>query len=41
MIGIGNKGISDLRLGSKSVSAAYLGINKVWPRGSSVVAVTE
>lgn len=40
MIGIGNKGISDLRLGSKSVSAAYLGINKVWPRASSVVAVT-
>ena len=40
MIGIGNKGISDLRLGSKSVSAAYLGINKVWPRDSYVVAVT-
>ena len=40
MIGVGNKGISDLRLGSKSVSAAYLGINKVWPRGSSVIAVT-
>lgn len=40
MIGIGNKGISDLRLGSKSVSAAYLGINKVWPSDSSVVAVT-
>ena len=40
MIGIGNKGISDLRLGSKSVSAAYLGINKVWPSDSSVIAVT-
>lgn len=40
MIGIGNKGISDLRLGSKSVSAAYLGVNKVWPSDSSAVAVT-
>lgn len=36
MIGIGNKGISGLRLGSKSASAAYLGINKVWPRVSSL-----
>ena len=40
MIGIGTKSISGIRLGSKSVSAAYLGINKVWPRDSSVVAVT-
>lgn len=32
MIGIGTKSISGIRLGSKSVSAAYLGINKVWPR---------
>ena len=41
MIGIGNKGISDLRLGSKSVSAAYLGINKVWPRDSSGITLLD
>ena len=40
MIGIGNKGISDLRLGSKSVSAAYLGINKVWQRAVAVTGVS-
>lgn len=41
MIGIGNKSISDLRLGSKSVSAAYLGINKVWPRDSSGITLLD
>ena len=41
MIGIGNKGISDLRLGSKSVSAAYLGINKVWPRDPSGITLLD
>lgn len=41
MIGIGNKGISDLRLGSKSVSAAYLGVNKVWPRDSSGITLFD
>lgn len=41
MIGIGNKGISDLRLGSKSVSAAYLGVNKVWPRDSSGITLLD
>ena len=41
MIGIGNKGISDLRLGSKSVSAAYLGVNKVFPRDSSGITLLD
>jgi hypothetical protein len=41
MIGIGNKGISGLRLGSKSVSAAYLGMNKVWPRVSSGITLLD
>ena len=41
MIGIGNKGISGLRLGSKSVSAAYLGMNKVWPRVSSGITLFD
>jgi len=41
MIGIGNKGISGLRLGSKSASAAYLGINKVWPRVSSGITLLD
>jgi hypothetical protein len=41
MIGIGNKGISDLRLGAKSVSAAYLGVNKVWPRASSAITLLD
>jgi hypothetical protein len=41
MIGIGNKGISGIRLGSKSVSAAYLGVNKVWPRDSSGITLLD
>ena len=41
MIGIGTKSISGIRLGSKSVSAAYLGINKVWPRDSSGITLFD
>jgi hypothetical protein len=41
MIGIGTKSISGIRLGSKSVSAAYLGVNKVWPRDSSGITLLD